>query len=238
MQRNSAPEEVGRMRTFILRLRLGGSLPLPILALLVLSFVLQVAVPAQWVLANGGTIQVSSAQAGPYQVTVLTSPSPMLAGPVDVTVAVSDPRVTDPAKDNTVLDAQVAVIVQQVGGGSVPSTFPATHEQATNKLLYQANVSVPSGGQWQFSVQVAGPDGGGTVQFSSDVGSSLFGLDPVQFFLTAFAVLGIIVTGVVVLVRDRRLKARQAATQPGPSSAAPAAIEGDASQQNDRERES
>jgi hypothetical protein len=229
---------VGRRRSNLtFRDRLGGVPPVVMLMLLALSCVLQVAAPAQLVLANGGTIQVSSAQVGPYQVTVLTSPSPMVAGTVDVTVAVSDPRVTDPSKDNTVLDAQVTVIVQQAGGSSAPASFPATHEQATNKLLYQANVSVPSGGQWQFSVQVAGPDGGGTVQFSSDVGSSLFGLDPVQFSLMAFAVLGIIITGVVVLIRDRRLKAGQIATSSVPTTTAGATTDGDASQQDSASQE-
>ncbi len=172
--------------------------------LLALSFVLQLLVQAQPASANGGTIQVSSEPVGPYEVTVLTSPSPLVAGTADITVAVIDPRIVSPSQDPTALDAQVEVTAQPADNSSPPASFPATHDQATNKLLYQANVALPSSGQWQFTVRVSGPDGGGSVQFAADVSPSLFAMDPTQFICTAIPVLIIVTVGIVALVRSRR----------------------------------
>ena len=47
---------------------------------------------------DGGTVRISE-RAGPYRVTVFTSPSPLRAGPVDVSVLVQDGETGELATD-------------------------------------------------------------------------------------------------------------------------------------------
>jgi len=113
--------------------------------------------------ANGGTVQVSSQRAGPYEVSVYTSPSPISVGSVDVSVLVQDPG------GEAVQDATVGVWVRPASEAGRGSRYPATHEQATNKLFYAANVSLDAPGSWQFVVEVEGADGSGEVSFAAEV---------------------------------------------------------------------
>jgi hypothetical protein len=129
-------------------------------SLLLLTVVLLAAPPA---LANGGTIRVGNQAAGPYEVTVFTSPTPIQTGSVDVSVAVQKAGASE-----VVLDAQVAVLVEPVGHEGTARTFPATHEQATNKLFYAANVDLPAAGVWRFTVNVGGSLGAGAVSFEAE----------------------------------------------------------------------
>ncbi|MHB0870730.1 MAG: FixH family protein [Chloroflexota bacterium] len=115
-------------------------------------------------LANGGTIQLSSQPAGPYLVTVFTSPSPVRVGIVDVSVLIQRPD-----SNEAVLDAHVVVSVQPVDHVGPADTFSATHEQATNKLYHATNVDLPTEGRWRIEVQAFGPEGDGAVGFELDV---------------------------------------------------------------------
>lgn len=118
----------------------------------------------QPVLANGGTIQLSRAPAGPYEVTVLTSPSPLTVGVADVSVLVQRP-----GADEVVSDARVTVGTEPLARAGPGGSFEATHEQATNKLFYAANVELPTAGRWRFRVHVTGPSGEGAVSFEAEV---------------------------------------------------------------------
>ncbi|MGE5620142.1 MAG: hypothetical protein ACM3US_12900 [Sphingomonadaceae bacterium] len=111
-------------------------------------------------LANGGTIQVSNRLAGPYLLTVFTSPSPARVGIVDVSVLIQRP-----GSDEAVLDGHVVVTAQPVGGAGAGASYSATHEQATNKLYYATNVDLPVEGRWRIEVRAFGPEGEGSVEF-------------------------------------------------------------------------
>lgn len=111
-------------------------------------------------LANGGMIQVAGKPIGPYLVTVFTSPSPLRVGVVDVSALVQRAGSQEP-----VLDARVTVTTEPVGHAGPGGSFEATHEQATNKLYYAANVDLPAEGRWRIALQVSGPEGEGTVAF-------------------------------------------------------------------------
>ena len=158
------------------------------------------------VAANGGTIQLSDEPAGPYQVTVLTSPSPIMAGRVDVSVAVLDPSLllTDPQQDDLVHDAQVQITAKRTGDAGAGTSYPATHDQATNKLLYAANVAVPDAGQWQFTVQVTAAHGQGSAAFTATVEPVPGSGDPaVVVFLGLPVVVAALVFGGMWLRRRR-----------------------------------
>ena len=87
-----------------------------------------------------------------------------MTGVVDVSALVEQPNSTD-----LVEDATVSVVAQPTTGSLPPTTFAATHEQATNKLFYAANVQLPTAGQWQLTIHVEGADGQGDVSFDADV---------------------------------------------------------------------
>ncbi len=110
--------------------------------------------------ANGGTIQMASQPAGPYQLTVLTSPSPIRVGVVDVSVLVQKA-----GSDDLVQDATVLVAADPIGHEGRGGTFQATHELATNKLFYAANVDLPTEGYWQIGVRVMREGAEGSVSF-------------------------------------------------------------------------
>ena len=96
-------------------------------------------------LADGGAIQ-SRQESGPFVITVFTSPAPLRAGPVDMSVLVQNRDTLQ-----TVLDAAVSLHLQRAD--SVISV-PATRALARNKLLYAANVDLAGAGEWQYSVTI------------------------------------------------------------------------------------
>ena len=116
------------------------------------------------VLANGGVTQLDRQPAGPYLLSVTTSPTPLRTGTGDVSVLVERSDTQD-----IVLDAQVSVAAEPILGNRSAVLFSATHDQAINKLLYSANVDLTESGRWQFVVQVAGNLGDATAAFQTNV---------------------------------------------------------------------
>jgi hypothetical protein len=102
--------------------------------------------------ADGGMVRQRE-QTGAYQVTVFTAPTPLRAGPVDVSVLV-----LDAATGEYVPDARVTVRLTARGTGDVLE-HPATEAAATNKLFYAAVFELPEPGWWDLEVAVDGPHG-------------------------------------------------------------------------------
>jgi hypothetical protein len=97
-------------------------------------------------LADGGTLQFRK-QAGPFIVTVFSSPVPLRAGAADISVMVQD------AHDNSpVLDASVSIQLSQAQEPKIDAK--ATRSQATNKLLYASSVEFPRPGRWLLRIGV------------------------------------------------------------------------------------
>jgi hypothetical protein len=101
---------------------------------------------------DGGVVRLSET-VGELLVTVFTAPTPLRAGPVDVSVLVQQSDGKRP-----ILDDAVSIALRPSAGGTVLHAA-ATHEQATNKLLYAAVVDLPTSGDWDLEVTV---DHGGT----------------------------------------------------------------------------
>lgn len=100
-------------------------------------------------LADGGTVQFHK-QAGPFDVTLFSSPVPLRAGKADLSVMVQK------ASDNSnIQNANVTVHLRKATSDNVVEVVaPATHGKATNKLLYAAELTIPSPGAWQVNVEV------------------------------------------------------------------------------------
>lgn len=117
--------------------------------------------------ADGGIPRLSEL-AGGYRVSVFTSPTPVRAGPVDISVLVQD-------ADSGELVADVTVTVRAVPRDRPEQgvSQPATAEAATNKLYRAAVVELPEPGWWQFQVVVDGCRGAATVQFDLEAADAL-----------------------------------------------------------------
>ena len=99
--------------------------------------------------ADGGVVRLSQA-AGPFTITVFTAPTPLRAGPIDVSVLVQDGRTGD-----AIDDAAIEVVLRGRDDPSQAVRASALHEQATNKLLYAALLDLPAAGGWHVTVDVA-----------------------------------------------------------------------------------
>jgi hypothetical protein len=118
--------------------------------------------PSSLARADGGTVRLRE-RAGAYQVTVFTSPTPLRAGFVDVSVLVQEA-----ATGACLPQARVNLRLTSRGTGDVLE-LPATAEAATNKLLRAAAFQLPHAGRWDVEAAVDGPHGRATVQLQVEV---------------------------------------------------------------------
>jgi len=143
--------------------------------------------------ANGGTLQLSRAPAGPFDLTVFTSPTPLRVGPADVSVAVerADSGDVEP-------NARVIVLAEPVGREGARTAYEASHERATDPSFYAADVSLTSVGRWRFEVLVQNAAAEGSASFEADVPPPSTPLSP---RLTLVGVVGLLAMAVVLGLR-------------------------------------
>jgi hypothetical protein len=99
------------------------------------------------VLADGGAVQLRK-EAGPLVISMFTSPSPLTAGPVDISLLVQDRNGLE-----AVLDADVTLVLRAEASGA-QIRVRATREHGQNKLLYTAPVKLEAPGKWQVDASV------------------------------------------------------------------------------------
>lgn len=110
---------------------------------------LLVLVGAAAVRADGGWV-CAKQPVGGWIVSIFVAPVPVRAGPIDVSVMVQDANGEMP-----ILDADVSLVVSSSALGAQPLTLAATRAQASNKLLYAAQLILPAAGQWKIEANVA-----------------------------------------------------------------------------------
>ena len=143
-----------------------------------------------------GTPQLVNAAAGPYWMSVWTSPEPARVGPVHFTVSVAEPgegRQAGPP----VLGAAVRLTLSGPRQEDALKAV-ASNEQSANRLLYETDVVVPREGRWAVMIDVAGPDGSGQVRFDLRVESS----QGINWFLIGGV--GLVAVAALFLVRSIR----------------------------------
>ena len=113
-------------------------------------------------LANGGTVRISREPAGPYLVSVMSSPTPLRTGELDISVLVQD------STEEVVPGVPVRVEAVPLTGGGESIRHAATRQQATNKFFLAAKFDVEAPGEWEFRVRVGEPEAG-TVAFRATV---------------------------------------------------------------------
>lgn len=128
--------------------------------LLLLLFLLSAAPLA----ADGGRIRLHQ-QAGPFVVTLFSTPDPLVEGPADFSVAVERA-----GGQGLVEDAQVTLIfTQPEDPEGTRIVVPATHQAATSRFLQAANLQLPRSGSWLVEVIVSAGDQAGECSARVDV---------------------------------------------------------------------
>ena len=103
--------------------------------------------------ADGGALRLSE-QKGNYQIAVFTAPTPLRAGPVDVSVLVQNAATREPLSD-----VRVLVKAASRERPDIVIRRTATNEAATNKLFQAALFDLNEPGWWQVEVSLDGPLG-------------------------------------------------------------------------------
>src|SRR5262245_33810571 len=116
---------------------------------------------------DGGAVRLRQ-KAGPYQVTVFTSPTPLRAGLVDVSVLIQDGASGAPV---SVAGVTVRAVLRDDPLVSVEC--PATTEAATNKLLQAAKFELPSAGWWEVTVRIEAARAPAEVRFELEAAQPL-----------------------------------------------------------------
>lgn len=111
--------------------------------------------------ADGGTLRLSE-QKGDYRIAVFTSPTPLRAGPVDISVLIENAATHEPLSDVRV---SFEAVCRERPGVVIRRT--ATNEAATNKLFQAAMLDLNEPGSWHLEVSLDGPLG--TTQIGLDV---------------------------------------------------------------------
>jgi hypothetical protein len=144
--------------------------------------------------ADGGTLQFRK-QAGPFTVTLFSMPVPLRVGAADLSILVQD------AQNNALVDGSVRVVVTKAEEREIEE--PATTAQATNKLLYAAQVELPRAGVWQVAIQATTGGISGTATGTIKV---LPEEAPFEAFWIYFTVVPV---GVLLFLLNQRLKRQQ-----------------------------
>src|ERR1019366_4195787 len=98
----------------------------------------------------GGIVRLCEVRDG-RRITIFTSPTPLRAGPMDVSVLVQDV-----ASGKPVLDLPIVVSAYPIPDPQRSISAHATTEAAINKLLHAAQLKLPESGAWRIEVIVEG----------------------------------------------------------------------------------
>ncbi len=98
--------------------------------------------------ADGGRLLIRQA-AGPFLITLFSTPDVLAVGPADLSVLVEQS-----SGAGVLLDADVSLLLTREGGGAAPVHAQLTHRAATNRLMQAANLSLPAPGRWDAVVVV------------------------------------------------------------------------------------
>ena len=97
--------------------------------------------------ADGGRLQMRQA-AGPFVVSLFTTPESLAVGPADVSVLVEE-------QGSVLLDADVVVTLTPEDASIAPVVAHLSHAHATNRLMEDAVVQLPRAGRWRAVVHVS-----------------------------------------------------------------------------------
>ncbi len=95
-----------------------------------------------------GKVVIASESIDGYVVTVCHFPYPAETGTNHITVALADEAAEQP-----VLNRPITITATD---GRQTLRHPATHDNATNRLLYEADFAIREAGVWDFAIEIEG----------------------------------------------------------------------------------
>ncbi len=131
------------------------------------SFLLSILLFPSLAAADGGALRLSE-QKGGYRIAAFTTPTPLRAGPVDISLLVQDAATGEPASG-----VQPSIKVQRHDNHSAALYQRATTQAATNKLYYAATFSLPEAGWYSVEASIAGALGETQVRFDVEAAEPL-----------------------------------------------------------------
>lgn len=143
----------------------GGILFLAILAIAI--------VPGQVLGHSGGEPVVSEAIAGPYLLYVWLSPVPAVAGEQHITISVNAPASDNSGPSEPILDANVMVTASATADPELTIAAPALHQQAANKLFYEARLNLVVEGTWKLTIDIVSDLGSGSYEMPLDIENAM-----------------------------------------------------------------
>jgi hypothetical protein len=87
--------------------------------------------------------------AGPFVVSLFTTPESLAVGPADLSVMVEEQ-----GSGEVLLDADVVIVLTSEDAGSAPVIAHLSHAHATNRLLQDAVVQLPHAGRWHAGLHI------------------------------------------------------------------------------------
>lgn len=131
---------------------------------------------------GGGTPQLSNEPAGPYLLSVWSDPNPAVVGKLHLTVALADAE-----SGAAITGADITLTARQ---DETTLTASASHEGALVPEFYEADLDLPSAGEWQFQIDISGDGGSGQAGFTLDVAARA-----TNWLLIALAGVGVAMVG-------------------------------------------
>jgi hypothetical protein len=115
--------------------------------------------------SDGGALRFSERRDG-YCISVFTSPTPLRAGSIDISVLVQDATTGKPLPD-----VPIVVYVEPVNHWQQRISAKATSAQATNKFFQSAQLELSVPGLWHVEVVVQGTKQDPKIGFDVEVGA-------------------------------------------------------------------
>jgi hypothetical protein len=117
--------------------------------------------------ADGGALRLAERR-GDRLIAVFTSPNPVRAGTVDVSVLVQEA-----ASGRPLTNLAIEVRADLPGNEQARDSASATSEAATNKLMQAARLELSDAGRWHVDVIVQGIGPGAPIDFEMEVAEAL-----------------------------------------------------------------
>ncbi|MBX3012858.1 MAG: hypothetical protein KF832_15190 [Caldilineaceae bacterium] len=122
---------------------------------------------------GGGTPRLTSELAGPYRVFAWTQPEPLRVGEFHLSIAVVKAAAVvnkaGEALDEAVTDATVAVHLMPLASDAEPFTVLASLQAQLGNYYYEVDTTLPTQGEWRFTIEVDGALGVGQTAFAGSV---------------------------------------------------------------------
>lgn len=118
---------------------------------------------------GGGVPRLTDEVAGPYRLFAWTQPDPLRVGDMHLSVGVVKAAANAAGLDEAVTDAAVMVYLAPTTGDAAPIAVTALLQEQLGSYYYEADATLPTTGEWRFTIEVSGALGNGSAAFVSEV---------------------------------------------------------------------